>query len=223
MKQGKNAIFGKKSPYPPIDPKKSFILILLLFLFNYLFHYFSAGLEKREVASVEGIDDTPKNWTAHRHTEKGMANELPSILKLKKFDLYKKEKKILEEKKFAEFEGRKIMGEDYILKTKTPEITVFLNEKSDDWTEKTASEILRFHDDDTELFIEHKKELIILGPKGARYVEQAVLTFVGPNKRKGFSALIDSQTGKIIQAWGGDITENYGKRRGSRSPSAEAE
>lgn len=213
MKKGKIAFLKEKFPHKKLTPKKSFALLLGLLLFNYFFHFVFQKNDNQQ--SKRMLASTPNNWTAHRHTKEGTTTELPTVEKLKKLELYKNPSAEKEQTKFAKYEGRNILGADLILQTELPKKLHFLNEKRDDWAELAANQGLRFHDQDTELFIDHKKELILLAPSGARYVEQAVLTYVGPNKKSSFSALIDSSTGEIIKTWGSDIRENYKKKKES--------
>lgn len=181
--------------------KKNIVIILSLLFLNYIFHWFNS---------------TPQTqWVSYRHQKKGVTKKVPSVAQLKKVNLFKEEKRgpsSLSE--FPQLDGRYVLGEDLIPKKEWPPISQFLNQKSEDWKEKAASTILRFHDDDTELFIEHKESLIFLEKKGARYVEKVVLTFINEQgKRNGYSALIDGQSGQVLQTWGSDINENFGKNR----------
>lgn len=103
--------------------------------------------------------------------------------------------------------GRRVVGQSLANKKR-----IFLKNKiSTSWINKLGFNLLKYQFDDTYAFIKPKESLIKIKGRTAKYIEHVTVTYKLPSGQKSsFDAMVDSQTGEIINTWGKSIQENYG-------------
>jgi hypothetical protein len=134
-------------------------------------------------------------------------------------DVGKVEKKELVKQIVAtpEVQERKIMGLPAGVKKEAKDINV-QNSESDDWEEKLVA-ALKIQGGDTVEKIEIKKvaSLIWVQNDTGINVESVIVTIKGKdNKEAMFKALVDSQTGKILETWDRPIQDPTNPKKGYR-------
>lgn len=78
----------------------------------------------------------------------------------------------------------------------------YSNSISKDWKTKLSKELLRYQKLDTKVVIKPHKSLIILKDKKGLHVEEVIISFINKSGlMNGFSALVDSESGKILKTW----------------------
>lgn len=202
--------------------KLSTYLSLTVFLGLILWH-FSAS-EKRQSQRVEVLVD--KNPVASSTpVSNEQAGQWKTYAKEKggrtpaSYHTTKEEKKAMNLRESSEtqalitpvFEDRHLIGDPSVLKLSLDDIERLerVNGPTHDWEEQLSTELLRFHDSDTKLFIKPERGLIKIQDNKMRFVEEVIVSFV--TKRKGqtsFKALVDSETGKVISTWDQTVQEN---------------
>lgn len=121
---------------------------------------------------------------------------------------------------FSLREDRILTGEN-VEKYKDESIELnMLNRVNPEWKELLGNELLRFQKDDTKIIIKDELHLIkILDGKG-QYLEQVVVTYFLKNgDQNSFRALINSETGTIIDTWDRTIHERLKRRPQQLIPS----
>jgi hypothetical protein len=198
-------------------------LSLTVFLGLILWHFSMS--EKRESHNVQVfIDNTPSEsttpiaseqsggqWRTYAKEQKGRAPASYSTTQEEKEALKLGEKSELAALVTPIFEDRHLIGDPRVLKLGLKEIKKIerINNPSDDWEDQLSTELLRFHDRDTKLFIRPERGLIRIEGDKMRFVEEVVVSFV--TERKGqtsFKALVDSETGKVLATWDQTVQEN---------------
>ncbi|MBF0205480.1 MAG: hypothetical protein HQK53_01190 [Oligoflexia bacterium] len=112
--------------------------------------------------------------------------------------------------------GRMVIGEN-LPPTLTFSQIKLVNYYNKDWKKNLEEESLRFHPPYTQVKVESKQSLIqIVGPReklGHYYGRLIELVVVNTKFFNGlvqaFSARVDSESGKIIESWGGNIFEKH--------------
>lgn len=110
--------------------------------------------------------------------------------------------------------GRQIMGEnglEYDENAENPKPLVFINHFNPEWKDMLGEYLLKFQEVDTKVFIQRQRGLIKLEESGARLVEEVLVNYLRPQGgQSSFKALIDSQSGEIIQTWNKTVHEDVG-------------
>ncbi len=86
------------------------------------------------------------------------------------------------------------------------------NVPNNNWKEILGSELLRFQHDDTKVMVKEEFPVIkIIDGKGI-YLEQVLITYMFKNGNKNsYRALVNSETGLVIETWDRTVHENYRK------------
>lgn len=90
-----------------------------------------------------------------------------------------------------------------------------INTVSADWKESLGNGLMRFQPEDTKLMVKEEVSVIkVFGDKG-RYLEQVTITYLKKfGNRSSFRALVDSETGAIVETWDRTVDEKLKKPRG---------
>lgn len=85
-----------------------------------------------------------------------------------------------------------------------------INEPSPDWQNSFASYLLDTQEKETKLFLKHvDSSLFVRGDQG-RYTEEVIVTFQLPNKNiSSYVALVDSESGQMINTWSYTVNHNF--------------
>lgn len=77
-----------------------------------------------------------------------------------------------------------------------------LNSYASDWQEKLVDQLMQFQAPEVKVIVDYQRSLLLVGPKGLRYAEEVIVSYQNEKQLTGgFTALIDSQSGKIIKTW----------------------
>lgn len=94
----------------------------------------------------------------------------------------------------------------------------FINKYNAEWMKLLASDLLRFQDKSTEVYIYPEKSVVkIVENNQAMFLEEVIVTFKTKDGPRSFQALINSENGKVIQTWGRTHYDRFQRR----TPSAE--
>lgn len=89
----------------------------------------------------------------------------------------------------------------------------FINKYNGEWMKLLASDLLRFQDKETEVYIYPEKSVVkIIENNNAMFLEEVIVTFKTKDGPRSFQALINSETGKVIQTWGRTHYDKFQKR-----------
>ncbi|MBF0313474.1 MAG: hypothetical protein HQK52_08655 [Oligoflexia bacterium] len=118
--------------------------------------------------------------------------------------------------------GRELLGEGRTLFANNERALTLINRYNEKWIEVLQEDQLRFHPHDTQVKIVPKQSYIQLeGSDKGRLVEDVLVTTHFPDgKTDTFMAKVDSESGNIIEAYGGRISEGP-KARTPLYPSGE--
>lgn len=82
------------------------------------------------------------------------------------------------------------------------------------WKEILGHELLRFQNNDTKVLIKEEYPIIQIQNNKGRYAEQVIVTYhLKDGTINSFRALVDSETGSIIDTWDKTIHENQQTKR----------
>ncbi len=111
--------------------------------------------------------------------------------------------------------GRILMGEmDQKYEDDSSELKM-LNKVSLDWKEVMGEELMRFQSEDTKLMVKEEIPVIKIEDGKGRFLEQVIVTYLKNNGEKNsFKALVDSETGTIVETWDRSIHERIGRQKG---------
>lgn len=87
------------------------------------------------------------------------------------------------------------------------------------WKDIMGNDLMRFQPEDTKLLVKEELPVIqIINGKG-RFLEQVVISYLTKNGgRSSFKALVDSETGVIVETWDRTIGEKRAKKSGMSIP-----
>nr|BDT28209.1 hypothetical protein BHI3_16750 [Bacteriovorax sp. HI3] len=90
-----------------------------------------------------------------------------------------------------------------------------LNAINPDWKEIMGEDLMRFQPEDTKLMVKEEVPVIKIVDGKGRFLEQVIVTYLKKNGDKNsFKALVDSETGTIVETWDRTIHEQLGRRKG---------
>lgn len=90
-----------------------------------------------------------------------------------------------------------------------------INRVNPDWKEVMGEDLMRFQPDTTKLMVKEEVPVIKIEDGKGRFLEQVIITYLKKNgDRNSFKALVDSDTGAIVETWDRSIHERLAKRRG---------
>lgn len=89
------------------------------------------------------------------------------------------------------------------------------NSINPDWKEIMGNELMRFQPADTKLMVKEEVPVIKIVNGIGRYLEQVTITYLNKDgNRSSFKALVDSETGAVIETWDRTINEQIKRKRG---------
>lgn len=93
-----------------------------------------------------------------------------------------------------------------------------INKINPNWKDVLGHELIRFQHNDTKVMIKEEFSIIQIQNEKGRYAEQVVVTYVLKNgATNSFRALVDSETGSILETWDKTIHEDYKKEKANLS------
>ncbi len=94
-----------------------------------------------------------------------------------------------------------------------------LNEINPEWKDIMGSKLMKFQPEDTKVLVKEELPVIQIIEGKGRFLEQVIITYVSTKGgRSSFKALVDSQTGTIIQTWDKTISEKRIRTSGLSLP-----
>ena len=89
------------------------------------------------------------------------------------------------------------------------------NEINPEWKDSMGQELMRFQPKDTKLMVKEEVPVIKIVNGIGRYLEQVTVTYLLKNgNRNSFKALVDSDTGQVVETWDKTIHEHIRPKRG---------
>lgn len=86
-----------------------------------------------------------------------------------------------------------------------------INTPNKNWKEFLGNELIRFQNEETKVMIKKEHSIIKIQNTKGQYLEQVMITYLLKNGRfNSFRALIDSETGSVLETWDKTIHENSG-------------
>ena len=90
-----------------------------------------------------------------------------------------------------------------------------LNAVNPDWKDIMGNELMRFQPADTKLMVKEEVPVIKIVDGKGLYLEQVTVTYLQKNgNRSSFKALVNSDTGDVVETWDRTISEQVRKQRG---------
>ncbi|MDO9181379.1 MAG: hypothetical protein Q7U04_03180 [Bacteriovorax sp.] len=121
------------------------------------------------------------------------------------------QEKIIKDNHFLVREGRVLIGDIQKKNYQDEDVPLEMTNKiSPNWKEILGAELLRFHDKDAKVMIKDEFSIIRIQNGKGHYLEQIIVTYVlkdGANS--SYRALVDSETGAVMETWDKTIYENY--------------
>lgn len=89
------------------------------------------------------------------------------------------------------------------------------NSVNPDWKEVMGNDLMRFQSTETKLMVKEEVPVIKIVNGIGRYLEQVTITYLQKDgNRSSFKALVDSETGAIVETWDRTIHEHIRSKRG---------
>ncbi len=127
------------------------------------------------------------------------------------------------ERFYAFRENRVLQGdvEQKYIDPKTP--LPMINKVSKNWREKMGKDLMRFQNEETKVMVQDEFSVIRIVEGQGQYMQQVAITYLLPTgERNSFRALIDSESGMILETWDKSIGEKTAKQKEKiRFPSAQ--
>jgi hypothetical protein len=94
-----------------------------------------------------------------------------------------------------------------------------LNEYNPDWEANLAEDLMRFQASASTMLIKHEEQVALVSPHGVTLAEQVIVSTLRSNGEVlSFKALVDSETGELMQTWNRTISHNFRSRPQSFRP-----
>lgn len=110
----------------------------------------------------------------------------------------------------SEFHGnRTLVGEISSELMSKLEKLPMLNTVNPEWQEHLGHELVRFHPQDTKVLIKKEESLIKVQNSKGLFTERVIISYLkGDHPVSSFRALIDSESGKVLETWDRTIHEH---------------
>jgi hypothetical protein len=90
-----------------------------------------------------------------------------------------------------------------------------VNSINPDWKDIMGNDLMRFQPADTKLMVKEEVPVIKIVEGQGRYLEQVTVTYLQKDgNRSSFKALVDSETGSVVETWDRTIQEHIRRPRG---------
>lgn len=121
-------------------------------------------------------------------------------------------------KKYKLRENRILIGDNAESYTSRLTKLPMINSINKDWKTLLGNDLLRFQSEDTKVLIKEELPVIkVIDGKG-QYLQQVVITYLLKNgDRNSYRALVDSESGLVLETWDRTIHEKYKIKRKSAS------
>jgi hypothetical protein len=90
-----------------------------------------------------------------------------------------------------------------------------VNTINPEWKDVMGNDLMRFQPADTKLMVKEEVPVIKIIEGQGRYLEQVTVTYLQKDgNRSSFKALVDSETGSVVETWDRTVQEHIRKPRG---------
>ncbi|MBP9682545.1 MAG: hypothetical protein KBD76_14150 [Bacteriovorax sp.] len=123
--------------------------------------------------------------------------------------------KMLKDLHYQFREGRVLFGDNADSKNYQDEQTPLemINKVDPKWDEILGTDLLRLHQDDTKVMVKSEYPLIKIQNGKGLYIEQVIITYLfADGHSSSFHALVDSETGFVLETWNRTVNENVHKK-----------
>jgi hypothetical protein len=128
-------------------------------------------------------------------------------------------KKKLIEKNTPMRSNRILIGENITEYENEKKDLEFVNTPKKEWKSLLGEDLLSFQEEDTKVIVKEEYPVIKVSNNKGIYMEQVIVTFILKNgNQNSFRALIDSESGKVIETWDRTIHERLHKQRIDLTP-----
>jgi hypothetical protein len=115
-------------------------------------------------------------------------------------------------------ENRILIGDDADKYASSFKKLTMINTENPNWKTLLGNDLLRFQREDTKVIIKEELPIIKVMDGKGQYLEQVIITYLLNNgDRNSFRALVDSETGLVLETWDRTIHEKYKIKRKSAS------
>jgi len=115
---------------------------------------------------------------------------------------------------FLSRNNRKLMGNVDAKYADNDTKLEMINTVSPDWKELMGNDLMRFQSAETKIMVREDAPLIKLEDGKGRFVEQVTITFLmATGTTNSFKALVDSESGRILETWDKTIHEKIHEHR----------
>ena len=133
------------------------------------------------------------------------------------------QKNIINTNHFLLRDNRVLIGNFHIKNYEDENVPLeMINKINPKWKNILGLELLRFQNNETKVLIKEEFSIIQIQEDKGRYAEQVIITYVLKNGSvNSYRALIDSETGSIVETWDKTIHERPNKDKLILTPSFE--
>jgi hypothetical protein len=188
--------------------KKLFIWLFIVFLLGPLAFYLSKLIFQTQTKNQE--DNVTKFQTFEKKNNT-IAQHPTTPTELKRVPSALRKSETEKDYPFHR-QGRVLLGQNISKFSNEAEPLNLINSISKNWRDKLGKELIRFQPDDVKLTIHHEISAIDIQGNSGRHVEKVIVTFLNPDGlQNSFRAMIDSDSGKILDTWDRTHTERPNK------------
>lgn len=132
---------------------------------------------------------------------------------------FEQQAKIIRDNHFLIREDRILIGDIQKRNYQDADVALDIQNKiNPNWKEILGHELLRFQRDDTKVMLKEEFSIIQIQNGKGLYVEQIIVTYVLKDGTiNSFRALVDSETGAILDTWDKTVHENNRRERAGLS------
>lgn len=107
------------------------------------------------------------------------------------------------------YKGRTIIGQNNLIFKTNPNIFPMANRVNKEWKSRLTESLTKFQPKNVQVKVEHKNSYLQIEQDQGRYLEAVfVETIFADGKANSFNALVDSESGRIVDSWDWSRYEN---------------
>ncbi len=187
--------------------KSKIKIIFIIGLFSFVIHYYFGNK-----STSNNLNKLNTNWNTFQHKKEQITTHPTTKNELKKIRQTHTTPKHKKDIKYHYRNERRIIGKKAIKYSNPETILTMRNSISENWKEKMVKDLFRFQKKSTKLMIKHEEEVIMVYGKKGRLAELVVINYHNADgSNNSYRALIDSQTGLVINTWDFMVKENFNK------------
>jgi hypothetical protein len=143
-------------------------------------------LFKREIAQLKGHEDSSEQVVTEKHFQPNKNTDY----------LYREDRILIGDNEKKNYQDEKVNLE-------------MINMQNPNWKDILGNELIRFQNQETKVMVKDEHSVIKIKNAKGQYLEQVMITYLFKNgSLNSFRALIDSETGSVLETWDKAIQEN---------------